>query len=77
MTIIVQHTKTGLYYKEPGVWTRDVSEAVDFGSSKRAIKFIKAHDLRDVQVLVAFIDSSFVDTVALQIPPMQAFKSAA
>ncbi len=77
MTIIVQDTKTGLYFKEPGVWTREVTEAVDFGSSKRAIKYIKASGLWDVQVLVAFIEPAYVDTVALQIPRSQALKSAA
>ncbi len=69
MKILLQHAKTGLYLKAEGRWTSDVSEALDFGSSKRAIKHLKQNDLPGVQVLVAFIEPACIDTVALQLPP--------
>jgi len=68
MQIVLQDVKTSLYYKAPGVWTRDVSEAMDFSSSQRALKFVKQHGLMGVQVLVAFVEPAYVETVALQMP---------
>ena len=68
MQIVLQDIKTSLYYKAPGVWTRDVSEAKDFSSSQRALKFVKQHALIGVQVLVAFVEPAYVETVALQMP---------
>ncbi len=81
MKIVLQHAKTELYLKGQGTWTSNVSEALDFGSSKRAIKYLKQNELPGVQVLVAFVEPPCIDSVALQLPPPShpaaAFKSAA
>lgn len=68
MKIVLQDPQTACYLTETGKWTADVSEAIDFGSSKRAIKYLKQNHLAGVQVLVAFVDSACIDTVALQLP---------
>ncbi len=68
MKIVLQHAKTALYLKGQGTWTSDVSEALDFGSSKRAIKYLRQSGLEGVQVLVAFVEPECVETVALQLP---------
>ncbi len=68
MKIVLQHSKTELYLKGPGTWTSNVSEALDFGNSKRAIKYLRQNGLTGVQVLVAFVEPASVDTVALQLP---------
>jgi hypothetical protein len=68
MRIVLQHAKTALYLKGAGTWTADVSAAMDFGSSKRAIKYLKQNNLSGVQVLVAFVEPACIDTVALQLP---------
>jgi hypothetical protein len=80
MQIVLQHVKSGLYLKSPGVWTKEVGEALDFSSSQRAIRFIRQHQLEGVQVLVAFIEPAYVETVALQMPqaaPGSVLRSAA
>jgi len=68
MRVVLQHAKTALYLKRAGTWTTDVSAALDFGSSKRAIKYLKQNNLWEVQVLVAFVEPTCIDTVALQLP---------
>jgi len=75
MQIVLQDVKTFLYLKSPGVWTRDVTEAMDFSSSQKALAFVRQQALQSVQVLVAFIEPAYVDTVALQMP--QVYRSAA
>lgn len=77
MQIVLQDVKTSLYFKSPGVWTRDVAEALDFSSSQRALKFVRQHGLENVQVLVAFVEPAYVETVALQIPASGAMPPAA
>lgn len=75
MRIVLQHTTTELYIKGVGAWTPDLREAFNFGSSQRAIKFMRQQRLEQVQVLVAFLEDSIVDIVALQIPaPPPAFQ---
>lgn len=68
MRIVLQHAKTALFLKGAGTWTSNVSEALDFRNSKRAIKYLKQNGLTGVQVLVAFVEPSCIDTVALQLP---------
>ncbi len=77
MKILLQHAKTALYFKGEGKWTSDVAEALDFGTSKRAIKYLKQNELPGVQVLVAFIEPACIDTVALQLPAPEPLRSMA
>ncbi len=77
MKIVLQDVQTEMYYKAPGAWTREVSDAQDFASSGRAIKHIRQNQLRGVQVLVAFLEPPYVDTVALQLPDAQQLRPAA
>ncbi len=71
MRIVLQHAGTGLYMKALGVWTADLADAYDYGSSLRAIKFMRQQRLSGVQVVVAFVQPSFIDSVALQLPGKQ------
>ena len=69
MRIVLQHATSGLYVKAPaGEWTPKIEEALNFGSSQRAIKHLRQQRLTGVQVLVAFVEDSFVDMVTLQLP---------
>ena len=77
MRIVLQHAKTALFLRDSGTWTSNVSEALDFGSSKRAIKYLRQNRLEGVQVLVAFVEPAWVETVALQLPPSSPGISAA
>ena len=68
MNIVLQHSTTGEFLQQLGVWTSNLEQAMDFGTSARAIKFLRQHHLSDVQVLVAFVERPFLNSVALQLP---------
>lgn len=77
MRILLQHAADGLYVTEAGKWTRNLAEALDFGSSLRAIGYLRQHQMSDVQVLVVFSDSGVIDTVSLKVPPPPSLQQAA
>src|SRR2546425_5323905 len=56
MKIVLQHTKSCLYYVGSGTWTRDLGEAFDFCHSQRAVDFARQQRLTGVHAIVAFID---------------------
>ena len=62
MKIVMQHTRSSLYFQGPGTWTRELSEAFDFGHTQRAMDFARQSRLTGVQVIVVFIDSDQVET---------------
>jgi len=62
MRIVLQHTKSELYFQGPGTWTRQLGEAFDFLHTQRAIDFARQHRLTGVQVIVAFLESDQVET---------------
>ena len=62
MRIVLQHSKSSLYFQGPGTWTRQLGEAFDFGHTQRAMNVARQYRLTGVQVIVAFIDSDEVET---------------
>ena len=54
MKVLLQNIKTGLFFKETGVWTDDCTEAREFPNSLSAINFCNANGLKEVQVLLKF-----------------------
>jgi len=59
MKILLQHARTGLYFRGLGDWTASTQDALDFQHSQRAIDFAHQHGLGGVQIAVRFIDSEF------------------
>ena len=59
MKILLQHARTGLYFRGLGDWTANPHDALDFQHSQRAIDFAHQHGLGGVQIAVRFIDSQF------------------
>ena len=68
MKILLQDTRTLLYVRTPGSWTRSEFEARDFGHSQKAIDFAYEHHLEDIQIAVKFVDSAFDEVAPL--PPL-------
>jgi hypothetical protein len=58
MRILLQHARTGLYFRALGDWTANSAEAFDFQHSQRAIDFAHKHAISGVQIAVTFIDDS-------------------
>jgi len=65
MRILLQHRRNKFYFRRLGVWTSDVSTAFDFERTGRAIDFVNAHDLNDVQLFIKFADAEFDQVVVL------------
>ena len=59
MKILLQHTRTQLYFRGLGDWTANPFEAFDFQHSQKAIDFAREHRIPGVQIAVKFIDSQF------------------
>jgi hypothetical protein len=77
MRIVLEEVKSARYVKSETAWTDSVFEAMDFGSSQRAIEYVRRHELEGVQVLVTMLDPPCVDKVALEMSRNTPLKSAA
>ncbi len=75
MKILLQHSRTQLYFRGLGDWTANAHEALDFQHSQKAIEFARQYGLPGVQIAVKFIDSQFDEIFPLP-PPMPAAATA-
>ncbi len=67
MKILLQHSRTQLYFRGLGDWTANPHDAHDFQHSQKAIEFARRHGLPGVQIAVRFADSQFDEIFPL--PP--------
>lgn len=65
MKILVQSSRTGHWFRRIDAWTENAAEAFDFQHSRRALDFIRKHNLRFVQLVVCFPDPDSDVTVRL------------
>ena len=65
MKILLQHSRTLLYFRKLGEWTDDPAEAFDFQHSQKAINLARQHRLSGVQIAVKFTDSECDEVVPL------------
>jgi len=56
MRILLQQFRTKLYFCRPEVWSAHPDAAFDFGHSRKALEFVREHQLSDVQLVVRFED---------------------
>ena len=68
MRILLQHTRTQLYFRGLGDWTANPYDAFDFQHSQRAIDLAQDQGLTGVQIAVRFNDSEFDEIAPL--PPL-------
>ncbi len=66
MKTLLRQTLTGLYFQAPGTWTEDPSRAYDFRFIDRALQFVKAWGLTDVELAFVFDDPQSITTVPLE-----------
>jgi hypothetical protein len=74
MRILLQHTRTGLYFRGLGDWAADPYVAFDFQHSQKAIDYACKHGIIGVQIAVRFVDSECDEIMQL---PASAPNSAA
>ncbi|EEF61325.1 hypothetical protein [Pedosphaera parvula] len=63
MKILLQDTRTGLYFRSLDAWTNSMADAYDFKFSEKAISFAVEHHIPDVQIVMIFRASGHVETV--------------
>jgi hypothetical protein len=71
MRILLQNTKTGLYFQNSGVWTHELDSAFDFGHSQRAIDHARANGISEARVVASFMDGGYLHSVPFKIEPRQ------
>ena len=67
MRILLQNTKTGLYFQNPNSWVDRIEVASDFRTSQKALEHLQLKCLTGVQVIAVFIGGSYVESVAYQL----------
>lgn len=59
MKVLLRSIKTGLYYEEAAKWTSDQTAAFDFQKTPRAVEWVFAAGLENVEMLLTFVDPRF------------------
>jgi hypothetical protein len=52
--LLLQHSRTRLYFVRDGDWTSDPAKARDFVTTQAAVLYSRAHGLGDAQIVVHF-----------------------
>ena len=65
MRTLLRMIPTGLYFQGPDQWTCDPSEALNFKSIDRALRFVETWALKEVELAFSFQDSDHVTRVPL------------
>ena len=65
MRTLLRQIPTGLYFQGPDKWTGNPSEALNFKSIDRALKFIETWALKEVELAFAFADQNHITRVPL------------
>jgi hypothetical protein len=68
MRTILRHNVTNLYFESPDRWTDDPAIAFDFRFLDHALKYIKIHELENVEVAFAFDSSVQIRVVPVARP---------
>ena len=64
MKTLLRHTRTGLYFEGAEKWTTDLSRAFDFHFTDRAVRFVEAWDLCEVELAFAFEEPDSLTTAS-------------
>jgi len=63
MRTLLRNTATGLFFQGPDQWTSDPAAALDFKMIDRALNFIDAWRLQDMELAFAFRGAKNVTAV--------------
>lgn len=66
MKTLLRKIPTGLYFQAPDRWTNDPWEASDFGTIDKALEFVQASNLTEMEMAFAFSRAGDVKTVPLE-----------
>ncbi len=71
MRTLLRHTRTGLFFQGPDRWIGSPEQAYDFRFTERALQYIAAWDLREVELAFEFEDTRAVTTAGVMRPAAQ------
>jgi hypothetical protein len=66
MRTLLRKVSSGLYFQGPDHWTTNPAEGMNFKSIDRALEFVKAYNLKDVEVAFGFPDSATVTSASVE-----------
>jgi hypothetical protein len=66
MRTLLRNTATGLFFQGPDKWTSDPAQALDFKMIDRALDFIDAWRLKDMELAFAFRGARNVTAVPVE-----------
>jgi hypothetical protein len=66
MRTLLRNTATGLFFQGPDKWTSDPAQALDFEMIDRALDFIDAWRLKDMELAFAFRGARNVTAVPVE-----------
>ena len=69
MKIVLQHKMTRLYFAADDKWSAHPDEARDFGTSLRALDFVRQLDLDEADIVLKFADPRY--DIVLRTPPLR------
>jgi len=67
MRILLQNTRTKLYFSMLDMWTASARAAFDFRHSRRALDYVNKEGLKEVQLVVNFDDPQWDEVVPLPV----------
>ena len=71
MRILLQDTRTQLYFRSRHIWTPSPMEALDFRSSDILFDFVERNAMRHVQLVVCSDEPAIYEIVPLELPMSQ------
>ena len=66
MRTLLRRISTGLFFQGPDKWTENPAEARNFKSIDRALQFVEAWSLQEVELAFSFDDTNQVTRVPLE-----------
>ncbi len=67
MRVLIQNKRSGLFFKDVGVWVQGKAEARDLITAPAAIEFCLVNKFKDALIVYAFEDPAF--DIAYTMPP--------
>ena len=67
MKILLQNSRSKLYFCLLDTWVSDPRAAFDFRHSHKAMDFVNRQELKDVQLVIKFEDSHWDEIVPLPV----------
>jgi hypothetical protein len=66
MRVLLRRTSNGFYYQNSGAWVSNPQKGFNFGSIHRAMEFAEKTDSDQMELALAFDNSSLISAVSIK-----------